>query len=229
MTMSGMLICGYLWVAFGVLWLVWALRNKPTVRRESIGSRFTYVIPTVAACYAMFSGDVPAGWMRTRIFPREPWIEALGIALTVAGMAFAIWARAYLGGNWSSSVTVKAEHQLIRTGPYRWVRHPIYSGLILAMIGTALNRRAVRGLIAVVLLWVGFTIKSRIEERFMEATFGARIRRVPPRYRSAGAASQVLKSSTGTDLSRALIRTRNNCEISASRPWRLPILAAGSC
>lgn len=172
MMMSGMLICAYLWIAFGVLWLVWALRGKPSVRRESIGSRFTYVIPTVAGCYAMFSSQVPAGWMHIRIFPRELWIEALGIALTVAGMAFAIWARAYLGGNWSSSVTVKVSHELIRTGPYRWVRHPIYSGLILAMIGTALNRRTVRGMVGVVLLWVGFTIKSRIEERFMQATFG---------------------------------------------------------
>jgi protein-S-isoprenylcysteine O-methyltransferase Ste14 len=170
--MSGMLICGYLWIAFGVLWLVWAARSKPTQMRESLGSRFSYVVATVAAYYAMFSSDIPMGWMHTRIIPREPRIEALGIALTVVGMAFAIWARAYLGGNWSSNVTVKVGHQLIRTGPYRWVRHPIYSGLIAAMIGTALNRRTVRGLVAVVLLWVGFSIKSKIEERFMAATFG---------------------------------------------------------
>ena len=170
--MSGMSICGCLWIAFGVLWLVWALRSKPTQMRESLGSRFSHVVATVAAFYAMFSGDVPLGWMHTRVVPRGPWIEALGIALTVAGMAFAIWARAYLGGNWSSNVTVKVGHQLVRTGPYRWVRHPIYSGLILAMMGTALNRRQVRGVVAVILLWVGFTIKSRIEERFMAATFG---------------------------------------------------------
>src|SRR5664279_3635206 len=138
--MSGMSICGCLWIAFGVLWLVWALRSKPTQMRESLGSRFSHVVATVAAFYAMFSGDVPLGWMHTRVVPRGPWVEALGIALTVAGMAFAIWARAYLGGNWSSNVTLKVGHQLVRTGPYRWVRHPIYSGLILAMIGTALNR-----------------------------------------------------------------------------------------
>ena len=169
---SGMSICGYLWMAFAILWLVWALRTKPTQRRESLGSRFSYVVATVAAFYAMFSGDVPVNWMSTRVIPREPWIQVPGIALTAAGMAFAIWARAYLGSNWSSNVTVKVGHRLVRTGPYRWVRHPIYSGLILAMIGTALNRRQVRGLLAVVLLWVGFTIKSRIEERFMASTFG---------------------------------------------------------
>ncbi|MGB7556055.1 MAG: isoprenylcysteine carboxylmethyltransferase family protein [Candidatus Korobacteraceae bacterium] len=181
--MSGMSICGYLWVAFFVLWVVWAVRTKTTLTRESIGSRFSYMIATVAAFSAMFSGDVPLGWMHIRIIPRAPWIEWLGIAITVGGMAFAIWARAYLGSNWSSDVTVKVDHQLIRSGPYRWVRHPIYSGIILAMIGTALNRRQLRGFVAVVLLWIGFTIKSRIEERFMAATFG-------PEY-------EQYKSSTG--------------------------------
>lgn len=61
----------------------------------------------------------------------------------------------------------------MRSGPYRWVRHPIYSGMILAMAGTALERRQVRGVIAVVLLYAGFKIKSRIEEHVMQATFGS--------------------------------------------------------
>jgi protein-S-isoprenylcysteine O-methyltransferase Ste14 len=110
--------------------------------------------------------------MRLRILPPDLWIANMGIAITAAGLLFAIWARAYLGGNWSGAVTVKVGHQLIRTGPYRWVRHPIYTGLILALFGTAINRGQLRGFIAVVLLWIGFTLKSRIEERFMTATFG---------------------------------------------------------
>jgi protein-S-isoprenylcysteine O-methyltransferase Ste14 len=170
--MSGMTICGYLWIGLVILWLGWGLRSKPTQLRESLGSRFSYMIATVAGFYAMFSRDVPLGWLHTRIIPREPWIEALGIAITVAGMAVAIWARAYLGGNWSSGVTVKVEHQLIRTGPYRFVRNPIYSGVLLAMAGTALDRGQVRGLVALVLLWIGFTLKSRVEEDCMKATFG---------------------------------------------------------
>ena len=88
------------------------------------------------------------------------------------GIAFAIWARFYIGQNWSSAVTIKVDHQLIRTGPYAWVRHPIYSGLILAMIGTAIARREPRGFVSVVLLWLGFLIKSRMEEKFMRKTFG---------------------------------------------------------
>ncbi len=172
MAMSGMSVCGWLWVAFLVLWLIWAIRTKPTQVREGVSSRLSYAVLTVAAFYAMFSGDVPQGWLRTRLFAASLWIELLGIAITAAGLAFAVWARAYLGGNWSSSVTVKVGHQLVRSGPYRWVRHPIYSGMILAMVGTALERRQVRGAIAIVLLYAGFKIKSKIEEQAMASTFG---------------------------------------------------------
>jgi len=170
--MSAMSICGYLWLGFLVIWMLWAVTSKRTQTRESVRSRFSYTIFAVAAFYAMFSHDVALGWMRLRILPSEHWIANLGIAITAAGLLFAIWARAYLGGNWSGAVTVKVGHQLVRTGPYRWVRHPIYSGMILALIGTAISRGEVRGFVAVVFLWIGFTVKSRIEERFMTATFG---------------------------------------------------------
>jgi protein-S-isoprenylcysteine O-methyltransferase Ste14 len=172
MTMNGMSICGWLWIAFMVLWLIWALRTKPTQTREGVSSRLSYSVLTVAAAWAM-GGDVPEGWLRTRLFAANLWTEWLGIAITAAGLAFAVWARAYLGGNWSSAVTVKVGHALVRSGPYRWVRHPIYSGIILAMLGTALVRHQVRGVIAVVLLYAGFKIKSKIEEQAMAATFGA--------------------------------------------------------
>jgi protein-S-isoprenylcysteine O-methyltransferase Ste14 len=170
--MNGMLICEFLWVVFLLVWLIWAIRTKPIERREGVSSRLSYVILTVVAFYAMFSGNVPRAWLRVRMFPGNPAAEILGVLLTAAGIAFAIWARAYLGGNWSSSVTVKVGHQLVRSGPYRWVRHPIYSGMILAMIGTAIGRGQVRGVVAVVLLYAGFRIKSLIEERVMLNTFG---------------------------------------------------------
>lgn len=166
-------ICGYLWIAFGVVWLIWALRTKPVQTRESFASRLSYIIATVAGFYAMFSGAVPENWMRMRILPHTLPVQVIGLLLTVGGFAFAIWARIYLGGNWSGSVTVKVGHELVRTGPYRWVRHPIYSGIILALLGTAIVRGQVRGFVAVVLLWIGFTLKRRIEERFMTNTFGA--------------------------------------------------------
>jgi len=171
--MYGMSLCGFLWTAFWIIWLLWAFATKRTQSRESFRTRVPYLIFTVAAFFAMFSRDVAFGWMRRHILPREPWIANLGIAITAAGLLFAIWARAYIGRNWSGNVTVKVGHELIRSGPYRWVRHPIYSGIILALIGTAINRGQLRGAFAVVLLWIGFTMKSRLEERVMIATFGA--------------------------------------------------------
>jgi len=172
MAVSGMQICEWIWIAFLVIWLIWAIRTKPTQTRESISSRLSYLVLTVAAFYAMFSGDVPQGWLRTRLFAANIWTEVLGVVITAAGVGFAIWARVYLGGNWSGTVTVKVGHQLVRSGPYRWVRHPIYTGMILAMAGTVLERRQVRGFVAVLLLYAGFKIKSRIEEQVMQATFG---------------------------------------------------------
>jgi hypothetical protein len=85
------------------------------------------------------------------------------------------WANHYgslLGQNWSGAVTIKVDHQLIRTGPYAWVRHPIYSGFLLAMLGTALTRGELRGLIGIALLWPAFSVKRRMEESFMRKTFG---------------------------------------------------------
>ena len=170
---NGMSACGYLWLAFFAIWLLWGLRTKPTQVREGFSSRIPYILLNIAAFYAMFARDVAYSWMRIRILPPEPWVAVLGVVVTAAGLLFAIWARAYLGTNWSGTVTVKVGHQLIRTGPYRWVRHPIYSGMILALIGTAINQGQLRGVVAVVLLWIGFTMKSRVEERFMTNTFGA--------------------------------------------------------
>ena len=171
--MSGMSICGYLWVGWLAIWLAWAVGTKRTQTKETFASRLRYVVFGAAAGYLMFNhDDVVYGWMRLRFLPRDPWIVNLGIAITAAGLLFALWARAYLGRNWSGAVTVKVDHQLICSGPYRWVRHPIYSGIILAFIGTAIVRGQVRGLVAVPLLWISFTIKRRVEERFMTATFG---------------------------------------------------------
>ena len=166
-------VCNYLWIGFFILWVAWGMRTKPVQTREGVSSRLSYTILTIAAFFLMFSGEVPREWLRMALFTPTRWSAAIGIAVTVAGIAFAIWARAYLGGNWSSAVTVKVGHQLIRSGPYRWVRHPIYTGIILAMLGTAVVRDQVRGLVAVVLLYLGFKIKSKIEEHAMTGTFGA--------------------------------------------------------
>jgi protein-S-isoprenylcysteine O-methyltransferase Ste14 len=173
MQIPGMLICVYLWAAFYVLWLIWALRTKPTRSREGLASRLSHRLPIIVAYVLMFIPYTAKGWLGFPIFPRELSVQLLSVVTTAVGLLFAVWARLYLGGNWSSAVTVKVGHELVRTGPYRWVRHPIYSGLVLATLGTAIANREVRGVIALVLAFIGFTIKSRVEERAMTSTFGA--------------------------------------------------------
>jgi protein-S-isoprenylcysteine O-methyltransferase Ste14 len=170
--MTTMQICSLLWTVLLVVWLIAWLRTKRTQERAPFVSRLAYGVPVGLASWLLFSDNLPFTWLQDRIIPKNIYTEATAITLTALGIAFAIWARFYLGQNWSSAVGVKVGHELIRTGPYAWVRHPIYSGLILAMIGTAMARREPRGFFSVVLLWLGFLIKSRMEEKFMRKTFG---------------------------------------------------------
>jgi protein-S-isoprenylcysteine O-methyltransferase Ste14 len=88
------------------------------------------------------------------------------------GIAFAIWARAHLGANWSAAVSIRADHELIRTGPYRRTRHPIYTGMIFGAIGTALVIGQMRGLLAVAIFIVAFYRKASKEERWLAQEFG---------------------------------------------------------
>jgi protein-S-isoprenylcysteine O-methyltransferase Ste14 len=171
--MTAMRICSILWTILWIVWLAAWLRTKQTQERAPFGSRLLYAVPVVAAFYLLFNDNIRFGWFDLRIVPPNPVLEVVAVALTALGIAFAIWARFYLGQNWSSAVSIKVGHQLIRTGPYAWVRHPIYFGLLLATVGTALARREPRGLLAFGLLWLGLWIKSRMEEQFMLKTFGS--------------------------------------------------------
>ena len=95
----------------------------------------------------------------------------LGVILLATGLGFTVWARRHLGRNWSASVVVKEGHALVRTGPYRHVRHPIYSGILLAFLGTVVTIGEWRGLAALLLAGVAFAVKSRAEEGRMRETF----------------------------------------------------------
>jgi protein-S-isoprenylcysteine O-methyltransferase Ste14 len=170
---NGMQICGYIWLAFYTLWLIAALRTKRTVERADWGKRLYYYVPVLLGYYLMFGFDFDVPWLQHRLIPRTHAIAITAIVITLAGMAFAFWARAYLGSNWSSVPTIKEHHQLIRSGPYRLVRHPIYSGILLALMGTFLANGKVRGALSVIFLWIGWMMKSRVEEGFMVRTFGA--------------------------------------------------------
>lgn len=170
--LAGMNFIAWLWTVFFIVWIVGWLRTKPTQERQPLSQRLLYSIPVILGVYLIGSTRIRLGWWTMRALPRTETIQAIAILITAAGIGLAIWARFYLGQNWSGAVTIKVGHELTRTGPYKWVRHPIYSGILLAMTGTALAHGRPAGAIAIVLFWLGFWLKLRLEEQFMRKTFG---------------------------------------------------------
>jgi len=161
-----------LWILFVVYWVVSALKRKRTKRRESAGQRLAYVIPLIFAFYLIWSERAYGRLLGARLLPDTREIAWLGVFLTAAGVAIALWARTHLGSNWSGTVTLKEGHELVRTGPYRTMRHPIYTGMLLALLGTAIANGEVRALVGLVLAWLSFYVKARREESFLSEEFG---------------------------------------------------------
>jgi protein-S-isoprenylcysteine O-methyltransferase Ste14 len=161
------------WLAWALYWAASSLTTKRTRRRESPASRVVHVLPLLIGALLLGWRNVPWPWLALRLWPRAALPYFAGMALLYAGLAFAVWARLHLGRNWSGTVTVKEDHELIRTGPYAWVRHPIYTGLITAVLGTALASGTVRAALAFVIVTAALLRKLRIEEAFMGETFPA--------------------------------------------------------
>lgn len=114
-------VCSYLWMTFLVPWMAAALRTKRAAERIGFSCALVYGIPVTLAYYCMFGPEIDIAWFQHRLLPKTPQLAIVGIVITLAGMAFAVWARVYLGSNWSSAPMIKQQHQLIRTGPDRIV------------------------------------------------------------------------------------------------------------
>jgi protein-S-isoprenylcysteine O-methyltransferase Ste14 len=160
------------WIGWLAYWILAARNVKAVAETESGLSRVLYSVPLFVAALLLL--DTHLGrWLNMQLVSHSLTVAWIGAALTLAGILFAVWARVVLGGNWSGQVTVKEDHELIRTGPYALARHPIYTGLALAFAGSALATGELRGLIALVLVVASFVYKMGIEERAMRRTFGA--------------------------------------------------------
>jgi protein-S-isoprenylcysteine O-methyltransferase Ste14 len=161
-----------MWLAWALYWALCARYAKQTVRRESLGSRATNIVPLVIGVLLVALPHIRSAPFATRILPATLATYGVGVAIVFLGLAFAVWARRHIGSNWSGTVTVKENHVLVRTGPYSWVRHPIYTGLLAAILGSAIARGELRGVWALVLCTSAFVVKLRLEERWMQQLFG---------------------------------------------------------
>jgi protein-S-isoprenylcysteine O-methyltransferase Ste14 len=157
-----------LWLIFFLYWLFRAFGNKRSVFKQSRSSRFLYLAITAGCIYTIIN----IRQLRIPLVRTTKVTQVAGILLCATGIGIAIWARRILGTNWSGFVTLKEGHTLVRRGPYGYVRHPIYSGLILAAAGTCLAQQpTLLGFIYVCLVFVGLRLKSRLEERVLSQEF----------------------------------------------------------
>jgi|WetSurMetagenome_2_1015567.scaffolds.fasta_scaffold21391_1 protein-S-isoprenylcysteine O-methyltransferase Ste14 len=166
-----------LWVAFFAYWWIPALWNRTTVKRISPRGSFLFcTIVPIAAIMIVFSLFAP--WLYDyRVLPDTLPVAVAGLLVMLPGLGFAIRARQHLGTNWSARPAIREHHTLTRTGPYAIVRHPIYTGLLTGILGTAIATGYLMAFISIIVALVMLLFKIRIEERFMLDEFGGEYER----------------------------------------------------
>ena len=161
-----------LWLLWVIYWWIAARGVKAVARREPVASRLAHALPLAVAAVLLAVPSFAAPLGAPVIDVDEP-ILIVAIGLVAAGLLLCVWARVALGGNWSGTVTLKHGHSIVRSGPYRRIRHPIYTGLLLMFLGTALARGDWRGVLAFVIVFAALWRKLRMEERWLGEHFGA--------------------------------------------------------
>lgn len=165
-----MLLSAALWIAFIAYWSAAARHAAPTRSSESSRSRLLHQLLMNAALLLLF---VPVPGSTQRFLPLNWPLVIVGLTLQALFGVLAVWARRHLGRNWSGAITVKADHHLVRSGPYRLVRHPIYTAMLGMFAGTALVSGEHHALLALVIVALAYWRKILLEERNMRQLFGA--------------------------------------------------------
>ena len=158
------------WLLWIASWIAAARWADPAAKRPALGTESLYRIATVLGVVLLVDPFERLGDARVwRLGAGIGWVL---VGLALAGLLFTWWARLHLGRLWSSSVTKKADHCVIDTGPYAIVRHPIYTGLFAAIFATALVKGTLSGIAGALVITFGFWIKARVEERFLSEQLG---------------------------------------------------------
>ncbi|MEZ0090768.1 isoprenylcysteine carboxylmethyltransferase family protein [Streptacidiphilus sp. EB129] len=152
------------WALFWLYWLMASIGVKSGTGAWRRGALVRVLILVVVLAVLRTRA------MRGLALNRDPWLEGVGLALFLLGLALAVWARVHIGRNWGMPMTQKADPELVTTGPYRTVRHPIYSGILLAMLGTGVAV-SLYWLIPAAVLGGYFVYSAAMEERYLAERF----------------------------------------------------------
>lgn len=160
-------VLGIIWLVFIAVWLVSAFGAKRTVRRGWMGVWWRIAFVVIVVVFLRYQGIHPVDYLSGTV--HSPALNVLGLALAAAGVALAIWARLYLGRNWGMPMSIKENPELVTTGPYAYIRNPIYTGILMALVGSSL----VIWWWAAIFAWsaIYFVIAARGEERIMLKEF----------------------------------------------------------
>jgi protein-S-isoprenylcysteine O-methyltransferase Ste14 len=168
---TSLTISALLWIAFILYWSAAAANSAPTVRSETTSSRAVHTNLMWLSLFLLFA---PLPWLDLRVLPPGSVWALIGIALHVGSFSLAIAARRTLGRYWSGEITHKVDHELIRSGPYRVVRHPIYTAILGMAIGTALVSGDLHAFLGAAVMTGAYARKIRLEERNLDQVFGPR-------------------------------------------------------
>lgn len=163
---------GFSWMLWFFYWAYEGRKAKASLRRESLRSRFWFAASSVLIVALMGPGSWSVRPLAARLWEPTGISTGFGFVVLWGGLGFSIWARRSLGRNWSGRVGVQENHELIQSGPYRWIRHPIYTGMLTAALGSAIIVDQVSAFLAMPIAFLAFRRKWRLEERLMEETFG---------------------------------------------------------
>lgn len=159
-------------LAWSGIALYWVTPKKSAQSGEFRFYRFFRLLVLALTFALLFWGGTAVGFLGEKFVPGGTSTAIAGFAVALCGIALALWARVHLGRYWSDKVELKVDHQLIRTGPYAYLRHPIYSGVLLGVAGTALLVGEWRGVLAFFILLINYVIKAKKEERILAGAFG---------------------------------------------------------
>jgi len=173
--MSNITVASYIWGIFWIYWILAAIKTRSNVKKESSGQRsiqrvvhLIFVIISYAITFFQFKNI----FLWNRIIPNYKHVEYIGIAILICSLLFAIWARIVLGRNWSGAIQKVEGQRLVRSGPYKYIRNPIYTGIVCGFFGTFITLGSLASIMGFCIILIIYIIKINKEQRFLILEFG---------------------------------------------------------